>query len=461
VEQCTVFTEYRPKRGGQTEFWEMVKFDKLENISPRWCWVLGGIGSGKSHLGAAFVCSRAALDPTSRGLITANSYGQLTTSTLIALAEFCQQFHIPLEPSRRTVEETAKAIAAARMCKIFDASLLVISAEAFIGATENSQETGRGLQVRYIWADEYAYAPKSVFETVNGRLGRGRGKIKGLGVITSSPNKNQPFNWAYDTFINEDRTEQQRELYTYIRCLTADNSSLDEDYVRSLEAAYTPELAALELRGEFRASSDGKAFNHFDRARHVYPTTFDPALPLHLSFDFNRNPATCAVGQKIGDRLCLIAEIYQLNSDTFALGREAWGLIENLAPFLTYIHGDASGRAMTANSRQSNWDIISAALTGLPLNWQVPTVNPPIADTLNAANSLLHHGRISIDPGCKMLIKDLELVKLDGKGGLDKKAYPMLSHLADCFRYLAFDLFPLTTPTRGAIVGGNLKRVQF
>jgi hypothetical protein len=204
------------------------------------------------------------------------------------------------------------------------------------------------------------------------------------------------------------------------------------------------------------------AFKHFNRTQHTAATPFDRNYPLHLSFDFNRNPVTCAVAQQKGDRVYIIDEIYLTNSDTFALGREARLRVDSLKPFLTYIHGDASGRAMTANSQQSNWDIISNALAGLPLNWQVPTANPPIADTLNSANSLLYQGRVTIDPKCRELVKDLETCKLLDDGKPDKKSDPMRFQIGDTFRYLCNDLFPLQSGNaRGAIVGGAIAKVKF
>ena len=165
VEPCTLFESYVPRRGGQEKLWETIPFHSIDDCPYRVVWLRGGIGSGKSHVGSAFVCTRAFLDPKSRGLITANSYSQLETATLPALIEFCNQFNIPISPRRATVEETAKAIAARRLVKIFDASILVLSAEAFMGQTVNSKEVGRGLQIRYFFADEYSYSQKSVFDT--------------------------------------------------------------------------------------------------------------------------------------------------------------------------------------------------------------------------------------------------------------------------------------------------------
>jgi len=44
-------------------------------------------------------------------MISANSYGQLSRATLLALVEVCRMFNIPLEPWRESVEDQALAIA--------------------------------------------------------------------------------------------------------------------------------------------------------------------------------------------------------------------------------------------------------------------------------------------------------------------------------------------------------------
>jgi hypothetical protein len=210
------------------------------------------------------------------------------------------------------------------------------------------------------------------------------------------------------------------------------------------------------------------AFNHFDRFAHVQPVEFDPVYPIHLSFDFNRNPATGTIAQHVGTQINIIDEIYLPGADTFQLGREARLKVDRLNPYLIYVHGDASGRSMTANSQQSNWDIIAGELIGLALNWQVPIANPPITDTLNSSNSLLKQGKVSIDPRCVELIRDLETCKLLADGKPDKKSDPMRFQVGDTFRYLLHDLDPYRSAKSAdfgqdpkIIVGGQLKRVNF
>ncbi|PSB26201.1 terminase large subunit domain-containing protein [Stenomitos frigidus] len=442
-----------PNDGGQCAFFNLVPLDRPIALPYKTILLRGGVNSGKSTAGAAFACSRAQLDPASRGLITANSYGQLTTSTLISLAEFCRKYHVPLSPRAETVEETAKMIADRRLCKIGEASVLVLSAEAFTGKTEDSQERGRGLQIRWFWADEWAYAKGGAFNTLIGRLGRGDGELKGLGLITSSPNKNNPFNWVYDLFDNPDRDEAKRKIYVSINCPTAENKHADADYIDGLLASYTPELAEIELQGGYVKISIGKVFGYFDRSRHGLTGTdavdfdYEAALDLQIGFDFNRNPATCLIAQRRGNDIFFIREFYLPNSDTFQLARAVceWlreqGHRQNI-----YIYGDASGNSKTANSEKSNWQIVWEALKQYGFKSQCrkrySDSNPGILDSVISVNTLLMHGRVFVLLSrCPELVKDLEqLVWKDD--AIDKKTDPMRSHEGDILRYILHTLFP-------------------
>jgi len=446
---------FAPNTGGQKQFFDLVPTDRLIDIPQRAILLRGGIGSGKSTSGAAFACSRALLDPKARGLVSANSYGQLVTSTLIALAEFCDRYHVPLFPRMESPEETARAIANRRLCKIGDASVLVLSADAFTGRTANSTEAGRGLQVRWFWADEWLYADGSAFNTLNGRLGRGEGNMKGLGLITSSPNKNNPFNWGYDFFDSPDRDEAKQKIYLSINCPTNENKHLDADYVEGLQSSYTKELAAIELGGEYVMITTGKVFGYFDRAKHglsgqdAADFDYDPALPLHVSFDFNRHPATCLIAQQREKELFCIKEFYLLNSDTFQLSIEVCNWIaDRTHQGDIFVYGDASGNSRTANSERSNWQIVWAELKKRGLKPQCRKrygeSNPNVLDTTISINALFMAERLYVLVNrCPELLKDLEqMVWKDDQ--LDKSDL-MRSHLCDTLRYLANTLFPYRT----------------
>lgn len=453
----------QPNPGGQQDFFDLLQFPSVDHPGPKVIYLRGGIGGGKSFMGAFFSVSRAILDPDSRGLISANDYSQLETSTLVALAEFCRTFGIPLEPTTADADPedsdwadlTAKRIAANRFCRIGKAPVLVRSANKFSGTTKNAKEAGRGLQVRWFWGDEWSYADESAFNTVNGRLGRGPGSLEGLGVITSSINRNNPFNWAYDLFDAPNRSDEVKRLYRSITLDTRENiKHLGESYVHSLEAAYTEELAAVELRSEYVISSKDTIFRSFSQQKHVLfgddagVFAVDPTLPVHLSFDFNHNPACAIAAQVRGDELFIIREWYLQNSDTYELADEVmlWvdglSLHEGYRGYQLHIYGDASGNQKTANSKKTNWQIVWDAIQshGYRATRCYGKSNPNIVDSINSVNIRLKGDFIWVAEECSELIKDLEQLKRKGQD-IDKSDIKR-SHLADCFRYMVDRLWP-------------------
>jgi hypothetical protein len=502
--------DFTPNSGGQTTFFDSIGLPEIRATLDRIygspaasqdCWddlaskvttfgrfiyLRGGVGAGKTMCGAAFICLRSILDPTSRSLITANTYGQLETSTLPGFVEFCWRHNIEIEPARENPLETAKAIAARRLCtiairlgdcqgqtkgqRVFKSEILVLSAEAFTARTQNARTPGAGLQVRSIWADEYSTAERSAFEVLNDRLGRGEGTLKGLGVITSTINKYNPYNWTYDLFDDPRRDDAVRELFYSISIPTRENITLDTDYVSSVSAGLTDEHRRIQLESEYVAVTIGRLINTFDRSQHVLfgedaqLLAPDRILPLHLTLDFNRSPATASIWQVKNDELHCLREWYLVESDTFELGKDIAAWINSIGHTkLVYVYGDASGAQKTANSKKTNWQIIYDALNGANLRYRsrVPKSNPDIQDSVNALkvkfgkNQIYLNGDLSIE-----LVKDLESVCWKvGTGDIDKKD-PARTHLLDGLRYLCWQLYPyVRVSAKGGENGRSLRGV--
>jgi hypothetical protein len=449
--ECTFPQAFAPNPGGQSTFWDLVGIAPRP-IQYRWLYARGGVGSGKSFgVGAGFACSRAKADPNSRGLITANSYGQLETSTLVALAEFCRNFGIPLDPvasmpmdAPEWPDETARKIAARRLCTIFGAPVLVLSADAFTGTTDSAKERGRGLQIRWAWADEYAYAHASAFNTLNTRLGRGSsGSLKGLGVITSSVNKNNPYNWAYDIFDDPNRSDSRKERFLSIPLTTFENKHLDDDYIEAQSAALTDELYKVEILGEYAVDSVGRIYKTFSRDRHVLYgqdasiVTYQKDLPLHLSFDFNHSPATALAMQVSPHEARVIKEWFILDSDTFEVSDAVAKWASEMGATSADIYGDATGNQKTANSKKTNWAIVWESLRrhGIKGRKRYRDSNPNVIDSINSLNIAFKQDWIYINgDDCPELVKDLETLKRAKDGGIDKTD-PMRSHVQDELRY--------------------------
>jgi len=416
----------------------------------------GGLASGKTWSGACYVCYRALQDPDQHILISANSYGQLETSTLVGLCEFISHFNnIKIEPSAPTPELTARRIANSHYCLLTinnkQTFCYVLSAEAFTGKTTKSKEVGRGLQVRTFWGDEFAYAEQTAINTILGRLGRGVGKIKGLGLITSTINRNHPFNWFYDYFDSEDRSDEQSRIFESIKVATDENLHLDSDYIPTMRAGLTPELYAIEIKSEYVAITVGKIFKYFNREKHLLDININKTQPIHIVLDFNWNPATCLISQYIDNNLVIIKEYYLPESDTFLLIDEVCKYLLNYKQQRIFIHGDASGNQRTANSQQTNWQIVWNSLRKYELNATraYPNANPSIIDSVNSVNTLFNCDRLFVNPLCRELIKDLE--GLQWKKDQIYKSDIKRSHEGDILRYLAHDLAPYNPGTRSVV----------
>ena len=462
---------FKPNAGGQAELFSHIPLDEEYKGEYRYYLFKGGFNSGKTFCGAAFATSRSRLDPEARGLISANTFGQLETSTLVGLADFCNRYGHDLQPRAESIELTARKIAHNHYCTINGAYVYVLSAELFTSRTAKSVESARGIAVRWFWGDELLFADKSAFTTIDSRLGRGSGKMKGIGLITSTINRNNPYNWGYERFDDPDRDEKTKQLFKSINCPTFENIYADQDYIESLKASMTPELIQLEIEGKYAAISTGRVFPYFKREIHTSMLESERAATTYLSFDFNWSPATCIVGQKrrqrtegrevlgANEELIIIKEFYLKNANTFVSTETVltWLIKNELHRSPLRLCGDASGNQKTANSNRTNWDIVWEGLSkyGLKAYRDYPKSNPAVIDSVNSVNALLHHNRLSIDSGCKELIKDLEF--LAWKEGSDPlkidKSDIERSHLADCLRYLvsAFEIVsaPVSKPKAG------------
>lgn len=432
-----------PNPGAQADFFAEVPLDKPYSNSFRYYLLRGGVGSGKSTCGAAFVAAQTQYQPSGiRGLITANSYGQLETSTLVAFAEYCFKYGYELEPCGESVELTARKIAHNRYCVLNSAYIFVLSAEAFEGRTISAKEVGRGLAIGWLWGDELLYAHESAFNTIDTRLGRTQAGNP-IGVITSTINKNNPFNWGWKLFDSPDRSGEQKALYKSINLPTIENLHANSSYLSSLKASLSPELYQIEVLGQYVNISVGKVYPYFQREKHVRALEILDS-PLLISLDFNWNPACGLIAQFDKNNLYVHRELYLKNANTFILAEEICKLIYN-SSLPIYLYGDATGNARSANSNLTNWEIIWNAFKkyNIAAQRKYRSINPSVLDSANEANSLFYHGRAFVNPQCRELIADFEFLSWKkGEVGAIDKSDIQRSHLSDCFRYLASGIIP-------------------
>jgi len=382
----------------------------------KYCLLLGGIGSGKTWAGVFYIVTMASKYPKALGFIGTNTYKQLRNTTMAAVFKELSEMKIPFSYNQNS-----------GILEILGAKILCASLENY--------DSLRGIEIGYGWLDETAYARREAWEVLLGRLRDRNGPLQIR--LTTTP---KGFNWLYDYFEGELKTDE----FETIKASSYNNPFLPDGYLDSLSTQYDPELVKQELGGEFVNVRAGRIYYGFSREINLRELPHNKDYPIWVGMDFNISPMTATIGQAYKDNIYIIDEFYLKNSNTFDM---ALAIKKKYGTDHVTIVPDSTGKKTTTNSNKSDHTILKEA------GFQVKSAtNPFRIDRYNCVNGLLSKGKITIDPKCKYLIKDLE--QLGYKEGTDKPddSDKSLSHISDALGYLAWRIFPLKTKVGGITI---------
>lgn len=174
----------------------------------------------------------------------------------------------------------------------------------------------------------------------------------------------------------------------------------------------------------------------------------NPHLPLTISFDFNVEPMTSIVGQKLSDLHGVVFDCLKIELNGSV--EEMCEMIKAKYPmFLDNIDvcGDATGRARekVRIGNLNSWIMIKNEFKLLDRNILVPSVNPEIKDSKVLVNSVLQHANFQVTKNCEDAINDMiyTSTKMSDKGKLEiVKTADKGAHFADNCRYIIHCWFP-------------------
>lgn len=185
----------------------------------------------------------------------------------------------------------------------------------------------------------------------------------------------------------------------------------------------------------------------FDKERHVVDSL--PVLekfPVHLSFDFNRDPLTCIAVQMSSSRGRADSFIHIVRefSGRYTLEEICLQVKATFGSSSIFVTGDASGRRGDISMEDRNatyYKLIQNYLGLADRQMNLFTRNMPHADSRMLINTLLAgYPKISISlKDCPLLVNDCVIAQVDDTtdipGALrkDRKVYKM--DLFDCMRY--------------------------
>lgn len=293
------------------------------------------------------------------------------------------------------------------------------------------------------WVDEARECKdfKKLWDILLGRVLSTGGGI----IVTTSPNG---FDDVYETFVTN-----KTDDYALLKFPTYTNTYIDEEAIRQLESKYDEKFALQEIQGEF-VEFTGQVYHGFSRGTNVNDDIcqYDDMRPLILCVDFNVDPLCWVICQEAinpqGQRESyVIDEIHLKNTNTY----EACDEFVNRYPFHThavFLYGDATGRARTANSNVTNYEIIRDKLSRYQLIDKVRRSNPSERDRINAVNARLKSSNKKSflyinSKKCRMLIRDLEQVSFKQNTSQIDKSKQDLTHASDALGYYIEEEFSL------------------
>jgi hypothetical protein len=199
-----------------------------------------------------------------------------------------------------------------------------------------------------------------------------------------------------------------------------------------------------EIFGEFVDLVDRPFLWAFHEDQHVINSyQSNPHLPIICSFDFNKNPMTCIVGQSENIRKTIVFdEIIMNNGSTVEVCAEIRKRYKQWQ-FKINITGDASGRNRSPLlvGNVNHYTIIKRELQLKDREMLVEVKNPDHATSRILCNSVLQNAEFYITKNCKVTLSDMQYATTDSEGGLIKTAEAGL-HCLDAWRYLIGASYP-------------------
>jgi hypothetical protein len=411
-------------RAGKTEQ-RNISYDPLPSqkafhkIDCRFKGFSGPIGSGKSQALCQEAIRLSYQNPGRLGLMGAPTYPMLRDATQVALLEVLQSNNIPYDHNKGentlTMQDTGSKI-------------LFRPVDEF--------ERLRGTNLAWFGLDELTYTQEESWLRLEGRLRDPKAsRLCGFGVWTP-----KGYDWVYKKFISDPAS-----AYQAVQATPFENRHLLDkigDFYERLKESYDEKFYQQEVLGSYLSMDGGRVYSAFDRVTHLRHLEAMPHGRLGWALDFNVDPMSSLIVQKVGETLHVLDEIVIRHGTTQQACEEFLKRYPAHEAGIT-IFGDASG-FQHQTTGVTDYEMIQeyfAVHTSMPVEYKVPRANPSVRERINLTNRQLRSaaGTVSlvIDPKCKELTKDMEQVcfKADSNQ-IDKDRDRMRTHLSDALGYV-------------------------
>lgn len=397
----------------QKQWWNLKNFIKL---------LVGGYGCGKTYIGALRCLWLSYLNSGIPGMYVSPTYKMSKKTIIPTIRDIANRSQITIQHNKTDNEFYIEN---------WDGHF-------WIGSGDDPDSL-RGPNLAWAGIDEPFIQSEDVLNQMLARIRHPEAKHREL-FLTGTP---EELNWGYDVAMN---TEGKYDI-GLVYGKTINNTYLPKQYIDNLMSAYSPEMRAAYMNGNFINLTQGRAYKPFDRNKHIKNIEIrneknEFILPIYAGLDFNVDYMSAEIFANGNGWLHFFDEIRLTNSNSYELSEE----LKKKYPGIN-VYPDATGAMRRTSSTKSDHQIFRDAGFRIVAKRE----NPRVMDRINAVNKLLLNNNLSIEPGtCKFLINDLER-NVFKSGDLDKQSDLSLTHAGDAAGYAIAYLYPVIKSYVGSI----------
>jgi len=356
---------------------------------------------GKSYLSLMWLLSRK-IEPNERRWIITPTYRQGKTTTWKLLRTIFRDYDAQVNESELLVK-------------------LPNGAEIAIKGSEQENNL-RGAGIDMVCMEEYSYIKPHVWEEIIYPM---LTTTDGDALFIGTPNG---YDHLYDAYMLGQGKSIDWKSWQFT---TVDGGFVPEKEIQKAKSMMDERAFRTEFLASFETTGNRAAYN-FDRQIHVKQTD-QRTNRLAWGIDFNVDYMSAVLIMEFTNSIHYLNEIRLTNSNTEEMAKE----MKKIAPNIP-VYPDAAGRSRSTTSNRSDHQILKDHSFYIIAK----KANPPVIDRLNALNRMLKDAngkvRMTIDPKCVYLIKDLEQVQRTRDGKIDKSDIK-LTHMMDaCSYYISY-----------------------
>lgn len=407
--------------------------------------IMGPIGSGKSAACSIEILRRARMQAKgpdglrrTRWAVIRNSYPELKSTTMKTWSEWAPGKITGVPPYTYLLETPE------------------IYLEVIFLALDHPDDARKvlSLEVTGVWLNEAREIPKTIVDSLTGRVGRYPSKLMGgctwSGIIMDT---NPPDNESWWHKLAEEEHPEGWDFFRQPsgRSENAENiENLPKDYYKRIMAGKEPEWIKIYVDGEYGFLVEGlPCFPMYKDRIHAAQQIIEPVrnLPLLLGADFGLTPA-CAIGQKLPDgRWLIIDEFVTENCGVTRFSESLSAYMASEYPDFEVLGGwgDPAGNVRAQTDERTALEIMSS---NTPWKWKPApgdnTLTMRFEVVIASLNRLVDgNPGILISPKAKTLRKAMsggyhyKLLRTgDGSQTHSEPNKNNFSHVAEALQYL-------------------------